>query len=176
MPNTQSYWILATVITVLACGFYLFGYMPQSARLDAIRSDMASVKNAIHHDSAQAERIPIIKQRVADFKMEFKDFDRQLPKQQELAGFLKEISGQDMAGQIRNQSIQPGNPSSGELYDCLPIIMNFDCGFSDLVAFLQRLDGMTRLSRVESLKITPSKDSEGDLHVAMRINIYFTES
>ena len=176
MHGTRSYWILAVVVASLAGGFYLLAYMPQGDRLDSIRSDMARIKDAIRRDGAQAERIPVMEEQVAEFKTEFKDFDRQLPKQQELAGFLKEISGRGIAGQIRNQAIQPGNPSSEELYDCLPIIMDFDCGFVDLVAFLQRLDGMTRLSRVESLKITPAKDAGGDLHVAMRINIYFTES
>jgi Tfp pilus assembly protein PilO len=112
---------------------------------------------------------------VEQLKAQFRDFDRRLPRQQELAGFLREISGSARAGQFHGQVIEPGSPTAGALYDCLPIVMRFDCSFSDLASFLEGLGVMTRLSRVERLDVTEGH-SPGLLHVQAQINIYFTES
>ncbi len=176
MTKQQNMAVFAAILVVAGAAYALVVYLPQTRRLTAVRDQLARVNEQYEQDAVKARTIPQLQADVEQLKREFHNFDRRLPNQQELGEFLREISSTGEAGQLANQTITPGNPSSGPLYNRLPILMDFRCSFVELVEFLGRLNGMTRLTRVEKIQMTPAGDDEQMLDVHMRVNIYFTKT
>ncbi len=168
-------WIVLGVLTGVVATAVVFLYMPQSKRLDELRTEITTQELALAADATKAAVVPSLLREVESMKLQYKDFGRRLPKRRELGGFLREISGHLNQGDLSNQLIEPGNPSREELFHTLPIIMRFKGSYLSLAKFLQRIDKMERLTRVQTLKIT--REKEGDsLDIELQMNIYFTES
>jgi len=166
--------IFLVVLALLGGTYALVVYFPQANRLEGVREQIARTAHQCEQDAAKARKIPQMVAEVNQLRNEFEDFDRRLPRQQELGEFLREISGDSVAGELADHTIKPGNPSTGTLYNRLPILMDFTCSFTQLVGFLDRLNAMPRLTRVEQIQMDLA--DEGRLKVHMQVNIYFTKT
>ena len=175
MRMARDHWIILGIFGVIMLVFVCLVYMPQDRRLTDLNSQGRQLAQELSQNSAKAACVPEVIRQVESQKREFQNFDRRLPKQKELAEFLKEISSTALSNHLDNQVIEPGNPTRGPLYNRLPIIMRFDSNFTGLTNFLRQIDGMERLTRVEKIHIAPATEGSA-LHVEMVMNIYFTES
>ncbi len=163
------------VVIVITATFLIF--MPQGKKLDNVREQISSQKMALESDSMKASVVPTMVKQVEDMKKRYQDFDRRLPKQKELAGFLRDISDNLRQEDIPNIEIEPGNPKPEELFHTLPIVMRFKGSYLSLARFLKRVDQMERLTRVQELNIAQSKNrDETGLEIELHLNIYFTKS
>ena len=172
----RNHWVALAMAAALLVTFLIAVNDPQGQRLADTRQQIAERRAKVAEDAARARQVPRMRKQVAELRRQLKGFDRRLPRQREMGGFLKEISAALQSGGLTEPAIQPGSPTSGDLYNRLPILMRFESGFMDLVEFLDRLDGMTRLTRVERIHIQPSTDDGHRVKVDMQVNIYFTES
>jgi len=164
-----------TVVVVALAVYLLVIHRGQSASLNDVAARTAACRRRIEADTAKAAPVPQMARDVARMRQRYnKDWDRRLPRRQELAGFLREISAHLSEQKLANQMIQPGRPEPGPLYNRLPITMRFEGGFPALASFLQRVDAMTRLTRVEQLRIATRED-DAQLAIELGMNIYFTE-
>lgn len=165
------------ILAAMVIGFMAVVYIPQRLRLEEIRGKIATEKNQLASDGQKAAVIPEMLRQVQDLKKVYKNFDRRLPKRQELGGFLREISGHMAEEQLSDQLIEPGNPTPEDLFHTLPIIMRFKGSYLSLGSFLKQLETMERLTRVQKLIIdSENKEKEGILDIELQMNIYFTES
>ena len=163
------------VLVALTAAYFLVVYRGQSAALAEVRAETAQKTRRLDEDTRRATRLPPMVRQVEAMKQRYnKDWDRRLPQRQELADFLREIASNLAQEQLSNQIIQPGNPTRGPLYNCLPIKMKFEGDFLALTGFLKHMDGVTRLTRVEYLRIDPSVRA-GKLSIELGMNIHFTE-
>ncbi len=176
MTKNQNRLIFAAILIVVVGLYVARVHSPQARRLAAVREKIARRDIECQENAAKADAIPVMVCEVDRLKKEFKDFDRRLPKQKELAEFLREISNTGESHRLANQVIRPGNPSIGPLYNRMPIIMDFSCTFPDLVGFLQKMNEMTRLTRVERIRMSPVASHSENLDIRMQVNIYFTKS
>ena len=170
----RNNWVALAFAGALLVAFLVAVADPQRQRLADTRQQVAEHRMQVAQDAARAEQIPRMREQVAELRQQLKGFDRRLPRQQEMGGFLKEISAAMQSGGLNEPAIQPGSPTSGELYNRLPILMRFESSFMDLVEFLDRLDGMTRLTRVEKVHVQPVADHGRRVKVDMRVNIYLS--
>jgi len=177
MRITRPTCITGAIVFGASLVFALAVYLPQSHRLDDLRGQIAGAEHRLTEDDARVARIWEMAENVEDMKRRFKDFDRRLPRQQELAGFLKELSSVATPEQLDSQVIQPDEPRRGELYSCLPITLGFQSDFASVVRFLDKLENMTRLTRIDSLQMAPVEEGKDTIDVNMQVNIYyFSES
>ena len=169
--------IVLGVLAAMVIGFMVVVYIPQKLRLEEIRSKIATEKNQLASDGEKAAVIPEMLRQVQEMKKLYKNFDRRLPKQKELGGFLREISGRMAEEKLSDQLIEPGNPTPEEFFHTLPIIMKFKGSYLSLGNFLMELETMERLTRVQKLIIdSKNKEKESRLDIELQMNIYFTES
>ncbi len=156
-------------------------YLPQSSQLDEIEQDITERKNTLQANVDKVAVVPSLLKRVEKLKSCYTGWERRLPKQKELGGFLREISTLLNDHELANQAIEPGSPTRQTLYHQLPIIMRFKGSYLSLATFLQRMDRMQRLTRVEKLVVHHSADDRENLgaeplDIEVHMNIYFTES
>ncbi|MHC4717052.1 MAG: type IV pilus inner membrane component PilO [Planctomycetota bacterium] len=175
MRISRDSWIVLGILAVITVTYGMVVYRWQMARLEGFREQIAAQKRQQEVDTVKAARVaPMIREIKAMKHRYNKDWNRRLPESQELAGFLREISGNLADEDLSRPMIAPGDPTRGSLYNVLPITMKFEGNFLALAGFLRRVDGMTRLTRIEQLSIHPRQDSN-ELSIVLGMNIYFTE-
>ena len=154
--------IMGAIVVAMTVAGFTFGYLPSARKIDRIREETAQVKQSLEADGQKAAIVPELLRQVEVMKGKYKDFDRQLPKRQELGGFLREITQNISQERLTNQTIEPGKPVQEDLFLTLP-------------RFLERIDGMERLTRIQKLIVMPGA-GDGALDITVQLNIYFTES
>ncbi len=166
--------VVLAVMAAMAGGTWLFLYRPQGQRLEQVHAEMATQKTVLQSDAQKASVVPDMVRQVRDMMNRYKDLDRKVPERTELGGFLREISANLSDENLSNQLIEPGSPTTEELFHTLPIIMKFRGSYLSLASFLRRINGMERLARVHKLKID-SDSKSNDLDIEVQLSIYFTD-
>ena len=167
--------IMGAIVVAMTVAGFTFGYLPSARKIDRIREETAQVKQSLEADGQKATIVPELLRQVEVMKGKYKDFDRQLPKRQELGGFLREITQNISQERLTNQTIEPGKPVQEDLFLTLPMVLKFQGSFLALARFLERIDGMERLTRIQKLVVMPGA-GDGALDITVQLNIYFTES
>jgi len=176
--NTIGMGILAGIIVVAT----MVVYVPQQRELNRLRAEISQEKIRMTDNGRICSAVPAMLKQVQTLKKRYSNFDQRLPRQIELGGFLREISGDLAQESLVNQSIEPGNPRRSDLFHTLPIMLRFRGTYLSLASFLKRLSEMERLTQVERITISgengnPSKPGEPwGLNIEVLMNIYFTES
>lgn len=174
---TKDSWAGFAVFGAMVGTFSLCLYLPQSRKLKSLKTEIAKCKLAIEGDARAASVVPALAKEVEAMRRRYKDFNRRLPEDVELGGFLKEISSNLTQKQLKTLRMEPGSPTREEFYHTLPIIMHLRGKYLSLGSFLSRIDNMERLTRVRKLEIVADKESDGQsLDIKLQMNIYFTES
>jgi len=157
-------------------------YIPQQRELNSLRTEISQEKVRMSENAQICSTVPGTLRQVQMLKQRYTNFDQRLPKQIELGGFLREISGDLAQESLVNQSIEPGNPTRSELFHTLPMTLRFSGTYLSLASFLQRLSEMERLTQVELITVSgdisdpPKPGRPWDLNIEVLMNIYFTES
>jgi len=168
--------IMLALLGAILTGATVFVYIPQGRQLHRLESQITTEQRNHDEKWQQASVVPNLIRYVNSMKSRYHDFDRRLPKQKELAGFLREISRNLADDKLADQLIEPGKPSRQELFHTLPIIVKFKGSYLALGALLERINKMERLTRVQKLTMVPNRREPGILDVEMQLNIYFTKS
>lgn len=172
---TRDTWIMLGVALVMVAGATLGVYWRQGRQMDALSAKTIQLKDTLESQVSKVGGMSSLIHEVQSLKMRYHDFDRKLPKRQELHEFLREINGSLSNADLSNQSIEPGSPTREEDFHTLPIIMKFHGSYLALASMLDHLEKMERLSRVQKLVIG-SEEKSADLNIELQMNIYFTES
>ena len=169
----------------------MFVYVPQDKELRSLQKKIVSQKREIGRRTDRASVVPKLLRETSAMKARYKNFDRRLPQQKELGGFLREISGHISSDRFSQQIIEPGRPAREPLFNTLPIIMKFKGSYLSLGTFLDQINKMERLTRVQRLTINaPMPGADGGegkngkthkmladtLDIELQLNIYFSAS
>jgi len=172
---TKNDLIILGILMVIIVGAVAFFFVPQGRKLDQLQCQLARKQQILSSESREASVVPKMLRRVEAMKSRYAGWDRKMPGRKELGQFLGEISGNLASEKLSDQVIEPGNPTRGQLFHTLPIIMRFRGSYPSLANFLERIDKMQRLTRVQKLKIKADTGHK-DLNIELLMNIYFTES
>ena len=181
--------LVAMAVLALALGVAIvLVYVPQERTLGRLEAKVVTRKLEITKQTRRASIVPKLLRETQAMQAQYKNFDRRLPQQKELGGFLREISAHLSDDRFSNQVIEPGRPAREPLFHTLPIIMKFKGSYLSLGAFLDQVHKMERLTRVQRLTIaaptlgetldeidtnTPHS-TKGNLDVELQLNIYFS--
>lgn len=174
-PFPRESWIVLGILVVIVLIAILGVYIPESRKLEAFCTEMVSQQRSLEDNAAKASVVLNMVRQVQAMKAQYRHFDRRLPKQIELGGFLREITTDSSQDNLQSLAIEPGNPERADLFHTLPIIMRFQGSYLGLANFLERIDKMQRLTRVQRLRILRPPAGQ-ELEIEVQLNIYFTES
>ena len=180
MRLAKDSWIVLGMLVVMVASAVLLVYRGQGKTLDEFKTKIIAAQATIETQKKTVAVVPELITRVKEMRSRYKNFDRCLPRRQELGGFLKDISAHLGDDKLSEQVIEPGSPTQEELFHTLPIIMRFQGSYLSGVEFLKSIEDMERLTRIQKLKITRGAKREDEdtavLDIELQLNIYFTES
>ena len=178
---TRNNFVVLAILAVVIAAAMVLVYIPQQRELTRLRKATSQEKVRMSENASLCAAVPAMIRQVQDLKKCYSNFDQRLPKQIELGGFLREISGDLSQESLVNHLIEPGSPRRSDLFHTLPITLRFRGTYLSLVSFLKRLSEMERLTQVERITISnkgeaPKPGAPWSLDIELLMNIYFTES
>ena len=178
---TRNNFIVLAILAAIISAAMVLVYIPQQQELTRLRTAISRENVRMSENARLCSGVPAMIRQVQDLKKCYVNFDQRLPKQIELGGFLREISGDLSQENLVNQLIEPGNPRRSELFHTLPITLRFRGTYLSLASFLKRLSQMERLTQVERITVSnkgepPKLGESWNLDIELLMNIYFVES
>lgn len=174
----QSQWINRCQKLLIAVGvsglilFYLILYRPLTNQLNQIHQEIASTESQIRQNQQAAHDLETIKSDIQRLKQQLAR-SRQLPREQDLAGFLREITGLAQRTGLDKFRCEPANVKRLELCQEMPISLKFSGGFMDVSSFLRQTEEMPRMMRTRGLNIKSKDGKKGLVEAELIVSIFF---
>jgi Tfp pilus assembly protein PilO len=125
------------------------------------------------------QNAPLIRQQyhtvsetLSDVSGRIADVQRRVPRDAEVAAFLKELTQIAVTEQLAIKDFQPGKPSRKDGYAEMHVTLKGTGSFASVCGFLDRLNKLTRLSKVKDLTLSAGEDSP-DYPMTATLVIYF---
>ncbi|MBI5183284.1 MAG: type 4a pilus biogenesis protein PilO [Nitrospinae bacterium] len=97
--------------------------------------------------------------------------EKRLPRKEDIAIFLKDISKIAGYNNVKLMSIIPGNSEKGSFYSRIPINITVDAIFKELYKFLYQIENTTRVIRIEDITIN-EPNSSGICRTSILLSIF----
>jgi len=154
---------------------YAIWYRPTAAHLRELHAQNAARQLELNTLAGRTRHFIELQSDVDHLASRLKPFSRTLPKQADLAAFIKEIGNISQNSSIRKFDCQPGAVRKLDELSEQKILLTFEGDFANVFRFVQQAEGMQRLTRVKKLSIRTKDPRLGQVEVRMAMNIYFEE-
>src|SRR6266498_2011735 len=89
---TKAQALLGLTLGLVVVGFSLFGYRPTSMKLRELQDQIDAKRRELDRNVAQVRVLPAVTLAVNELRSRVEKYDKQLPRQQELDRFIKDIN------------------------------------------------------------------------------------
>jgi Tfp pilus assembly protein PilO len=167
---------LLGVLSIGVTSVYMTAIRPALADLTEVKGLLQCHKCQLEQNQDQVRNLPWVDQEIHRLRRRVERFDKKLPKQQELAVFIDDVTRFSQAASLKKMTWKPdAKPHKTDLYSDLPIHFTFDGDFqTGLVKFLKQTEDMPRLTRVQKLDVRAT-DGTGGVKADVTVRIFFTE-
>jgi Tfp pilus assembly protein PilO len=174
---SRAQWVLGVTIVVCLGGFYLLGYRPQTRRLADLHMQIDARQRELRANQSRTLIRPEVERKVNELKRRLDRFDKRLPRQQEIAQFIREVTHLSRQSSLRRWEVMPEAPRRfpNDAFAELPIRLKFEGDFLSVFSFLRQMEDMQRLTRVRGMNVRTADPSTGQVVVDLSMNIYFSE-
>jgi Tfp pilus assembly protein PilO len=176
----QRLWIVRVQLTlagVTLCGlaaFFLFVYRPGAVRVRELKTETSAIEFQLARNEEAAKDLNKIKADVLRLRDQFTR-SRQLPPQQDLPKFLRDIDQLSQASKLQKFRSEPEAQRKQELCSELPISLMFQGNFPDVASFLRQAEEMPRMTRTRRLLLKSRDGKTGSVDVQLSMSIFFSE-
>jgi Tfp pilus assembly protein PilO len=156
----------------LVLGFLLAGILPFLLGMSAAQKDIGNFQREIDTRIARSRELQDAKGQIALLELETRDFDRLVPRNQDLGTFLTQLYEQLGAAGMKDISVRNLAPTQLGRSQRLPIEVRGKGTYAQFHSFLVRLEDLRRLSSVGKLTIDADADMSGNVEVQLTLFIY----
>jgi Tfp pilus assembly protein PilO len=173
----QAQWAMAVALALISAALYLMEIRPASRDLEQVHKQFQLAQWELQQDQAQAGSLPKVEMEIARLKQRVERFDKQLPREPDLAPFIKDvyrISEESSLKKLDWHAVP--TPKRTEEFAELPIRFSFEGDFqTGIVEFLRRTEDLQRLTRIQKLDIKAGDARDGRGKAELTMNIYYAE-
>jgi Tfp pilus assembly protein PilO len=173
----RAQWALLAMLGLFGAGAYVLWIGPANVQLEAVDARYAIAMNELRDDQARAKSLPVVEMEISRLRQRVERFNKTLPRQQDLAGFMKDVTRLSQDAELKKLSWHlESKPKKSEEFTELPIQLTFEGDFqTGVVRFLQGTEDMQRLTRVRKLELKAGDARDGTVKAAVTMNLYFGE-
>ncbi len=173
----RAQWGLFAMLVVLGGAVYLFWIRPENNELSAAHQRIAMAESELEQDQSRANNLPKVLLEIDRLRQRVERFDKKLPKQQDLAQFINDVTRISQDASLKKLSWHlDSKPRQTDQFTELPILFSFEGDFqSGVIEFLKGTEDMQRLTRVRKLDLHTSDARDGQVKAEVTMNIYFGE-
>jgi Tfp pilus assembly protein PilO len=168
----RAQWALGTLMVGLLGAFFVFGYRPQTARLQQLRLQISQSQYELRESQAKTKVLPAVAADVKSLRQQL-DASKKLPPLQERPQFMKDVSDLGQKCGLPPITFKTGMLLRTDLFCALPVNLSFEGDFLDVSNFLRHTEEMQRLTRVHNMSIKAIDGQPGRVEVQVSMNSYF---
>ena len=157
MTTAQKALIFLLTYLVLCVGFYYVKYKPQSASLDALKTNIGVQEKKLVELKKAAAQAQVLEAEVAKMEEEFNQLLALLPDQREIPGLLDSISRLASQAGLEQVSFQPQPEQLKDFYAVIPVRLELVGSYHELGVFLDRVSKLDRIVKFDNLSLTRLK-------------------
>jgi type IV pilus assembly protein PilO len=171
--RAQYMFACVSVLGLLAFVFFIF--WPSRTEHAQLLQTEAQVQMQIQKNEDAARDLSGIKRDVVKLR-NLITTRRQLPRTQDLPGFLRDVTGLSQTAGLRQFVYEPQQQRRLALCNELPIALRFGGTFPEIAAFIRHTEALPRLTRTRRMSIKSKDTRTGMVDVEMTLNIYFADA
>ena len=164
---------LGGILLLIAVAFFTFGYRPITAQQKQLDSQILTMQHELSDNMTRSRILPQIAMDVKALRLKL-DGAKKLPKDVDVAGFIKDITRISQSTQLHKPDYKPEAPKRGEMFSVLPIELRLQGNFANIFQFIRDAESLPRLSRVTSIHIQSDSKTSGDVIVDLGMDLYFS--
>lgn len=158
-----------------AAMFYLTWWRPATRIQNGLAADIARAQSELQDLQAQAANLNSLEKEVYRLQADVEPLTRKLPKQSDVAGFIREIGKICQETAVKKFDWKQGDVAKVDSMSELPITMNVEGDFFSIYGFLKQAEEMQRLTRVHSLTLRTKDQASGQMQATVEMGLYFSE-
>lgn len=172
---TAAQWAMGGAMLIASLCFYFTWYRPATRELRRLHLSITQQQELLKTAQAQAHTLPTLQADVYRLQARVEHNNKILPRQPELATFMKDIATLCQQSAVQKFTCKPGAPRRMHPVSEVPVTMSFEGDFISVYQFLRQSEDMQRLTRVRDLSIRSMDAKAGQVEVQMAMNVYFSE-
>ena len=151
-----AFWLVSLGILIFV--FYQYLFSPINERKEALQKDQDSLRTQIATEERTIRNLPKFRAEVKALESLRETALSQLPYKNEIDGLLESITTLARESGLEVLRFAPGEEQVKDFYAEVPVQLDFDGTFSQLMTFF---DELSRLSRIVSVSSITVKDPHG---------------
>jgi Tfp pilus assembly protein PilO len=170
---TRAQRVLVAFMLLTLVTFYFCGYRPATARLSALRAQIATRAGELASNQSKSS----IKTEIAAYNERLKfelDRIRKPSRQHELPQLIKDLTFFAQEANLKKFNFKSGMPGRSDLFLEQPVALAFDGDFVSVFNFLRSAESMQRLTRMRSMTLKVKDDRSGNVQALVSMNMYFS--
>lgn len=168
----REFLFLTAMFTLLGCS-YAFVRNSASTKRAELEADMAAKRRAIAEFQQSATGVEAMQTRMADVRKSIDDFQRHLPRQEQISDIITSLSRLAAANSLVTQSIKTLAPGQLASFGEQPVELSLTGDFNGVYALLLQIEKLPRLTRVTKLKIEKTDDHDAAVRATITLSIFF---
>ncbi len=159
LPKAVRVGVIAGILLMLAFGYYTLSYQKSKRQLDQLRQTELELERRLTEVRSVAANIGAFEEEIAELEARLRLALRQLPNKKELEVLLTDISSLGKMSGIEITSFRRQREILHDFYAEVPIKIQLEGSFHEVVKFFDRLSKLPRIVNMGSLTIEVSRDS-----------------
>ena len=164
---------LGGLLLLIGTSFYLVGYRPTTARQRELDAQIKQMQQELTDNDARGGALNEVVTEVKHLRLRL-DGAKKLPKDMDVAGFIKDITRISQNTQLRKPDYHPDNPKREDLFSLYPIQLQLQGDFTHVFEFIRETEALPRLTRVRSIDIKTDPKTPGNVIVDLGMDLYFS--
>jgi len=170
----QRQQLVIFIIAVLIVGGFVFlRYLPLNKKIAQIHEMQQQQLFVIEKADVEEEKFAALQEQKDSVLELLKNYDRNIPVNRDLGGFLQEIADMMNTAELAEQFVEPAQELQGKKLISIPINMQCKGRFEQIFLFFQLLQNLDRQIRIEDVKLTNSGGYDGLVKMQTKAIVYY---
>jgi len=165
--------VIVIIAALIVGGFVFLRYLPLNKKIARIQQTQQQQLSLIEKAACEKAKITALQEQKDSILASLNNYDRNIPVDRDLGGFLQEIADMMNAADLAEQLVEPGQEMKGEKLISISINMQCKGRFEQIFSFFQSLNNLDRQIRIEDVKLTNSGGYDGLVQMQTSAVIYY---
>ena len=156
-------------VVIVGAGFHFFT-KDQLLALEKHETREFELKEEFKVKAAQAAKLELYKEQLAEMEASFGALLRQLPETTEVESLLIDVSQTGLASGLEVKTFRPSAEQKKGFYAELPIALEVLGSFHQLATFVSGIAALPRIVTISDLTLEPYKEEKGSTDAKLRMS------
>jgi type IV pilus assembly protein PilO len=151
--------ICVGAFVLLAGGFFYFSYLPKVQKIDALKTQKASLEKQLNTTQKKAAQLADYQEKMKKAEEDFMLAKAVLPETREIPSLLTSVSEAGQNAGLKELLFKPENEAQKDFYAEIPVSIKVSGSYHNVAAFF---DNVSRLYRIVNIKDIEMKSTKSD--------------